>query len=127
MRIRPEQNEASTPKKPFHPSGLRRSQRVILDVPLVVHGIAEDKRPFREETFTLTISAHGGLVVLQNQVALGQKVLLLNPKTHDEREGTVAFLGPPYAGLSTVAVQFIQPAPDFWAIQAPPPDWDAAS
>jgi len=105
-------------------SGLRRSKRVIVDVPLVICGQTEQDRPFREETFTLTVSAHGGLVVLENRVALGQKILLMNPKTWDEREATIAFLGTPYAGLSKVGFEFASPAPDFWAISSPPPDWN---
>ena len=105
-------------------SVLRRSKRVFLDVPLVIRGEAKDKRPFREETFTLTVNAHGGLVVLENQVALGQRIVLMNPRTWDEREATIAFLGPPYAGFATVGVQFARPAPEFWAISSPPTDWN---
>lgn len=108
------------------PSGLRRSKRVIVDVPLVIRGVADDEHPFREETFTLTVSAHGGLLVLENKVALGQTIVLMNPKNWDEREATVAFLGPPYAGLATVGVQFSRPAPEFWAIDSPPPDWNVS-
>jgi hypothetical protein len=126
MPTRPEPTQMTYSKNSKCPSGLRRSQRVIVDIPLVIRGIAENTRPFREETFTLTISAHGGLVVLENRVGLGEKIVLMNPKTWDEREGTVAFLGPPYAGLSTVGIQFTRPAPDFWAISSPPPDWATA-
>ena len=124
MRTKPEQAEADAARNSLPASRLRRSQRMILDVPLVIRGEAADKRPFREETFTLTISAHGGLVVLENRVALGQKVVLMNPKTWDEREATIAFLGPPYAGLATVGLQFARPAPEFWAISSPPADWN---
>ena len=124
MQIKPEQTEILTAKNSAPASGPRRSKRVILDMPLVIRGEAQDKRPFQEETFTLTVSAHGGLVVLENPVALGQKVVLMNPKTWDERECTIAFLGPPYAGLITVGVHFAQPAPEFWALSSPPADWN---
>lgn len=103
--------------------GKRRSERVLLDVPLIVRGEAADKQPFREETFTLTVSAHGALMVLGAKVELGQKVVLRKAKTADECEATVAFLGPPYAGLSTVGVQFARPSPEFWPVIAPPADW----
>jgi hypothetical protein len=126
MQIKPEATDTRAAKNSLPQSRLRRSQRVIVDVPLVVRGEAEDNHPFREETFTLTVSAHGGLLVLENHVALGQKITLMNPKTWDEREGTVAFLGPPYAGLCTVGIQFARPAPEFWAITSPPPDWHTA-
>jgi hypothetical protein len=124
MPTKLEKEEVSSAKGSAAASAVRRSKRVIVDVPLVIRGEAEGKRPFREETFTLTVSAHGGLLVLENRVALGQKIVLMNPKTWDEREATIAFLGPPYAGLATVGVQFEQPAPEFWAIPSPPADWN---
>src|ERR1700689_3921928 len=106
MQAKPRPAETTEAKSSVPTSAWRRSTRVILDVPLVIRGETEDKHAFQEETFTLTVSAHGGLMVLENRVAIGQKVLLVNPKTWDEREGTIAFLGPPYAGLATVGVQF---------------------
>ena len=114
----------ATTSVPF--SKLRRSRRVILDVPLVICGQTVNDGSFREETFTITVNAHGGLIVLENQVALGQKIVLMNPKTWDEREATVAFVGSPYAGLAKVGFQFAQPAPEFWAISPPPADWNPA-
>jgi hypothetical protein len=124
MRTKQQQAETLDVRNLVPKSRLRRSKRVILDVPLVICGEAADKRPFQEETFTVTVSAHGGLVVLENQVALGQKVVLMNPKNWDECEGTIAFLGPPYSGFATVGIQFAQPAPEFWAISSPPADWN---
>jgi hypothetical protein len=124
MPANSEQTETPVVKKSVAPSGFRRSQRLILDIPIVICG--EQDRPFREETFTITVNAHGGLVVLEHRVALGQKIVLMNPKTWDEREATIASLGPPYAGLSTVGFQFTNPAPDFWAVSSPPPDWNVA-
>jgi hypothetical protein len=50
--------------------------------------------------------------------------VLSNPKNWDEREGTVAYLGPSYAGLAKVAIEFTKPAPEFWSISSPPPDWN---
>ena len=101
----------------------RRSQRVLLDVPLIVRGETADSHSFQEETFTVTVSAHGALLVLAARVALGQKLLLTKPKTWEEQEGRVAYLGPPYAGLSQVGIDFARPAPEFWPITTAPDDW----
>jgi hypothetical protein len=101
----------------------RRSERVLLDVPLVVRGEFGDKRGFREETFTVTLSAHGALVMLETPVALGQKILVMNPKNWDEREARVAYFGQPHAGLAQVAFEFNRPAPEFWALDSPPANW----
>jgi hypothetical protein len=100
----------------------RRSDRVLLDVPLVVRG-QSGSRAFEEETFTVTISAHGALLMLQENVSLGQKLLVVNPKNWDEREARVAYKGAVHAGLAQVAVEFVRPAPEFWQMETPPPNW----
>jgi len=101
----------------------RRSQRIPLDVPLVIKGRTGGKRDFREETFTLSASAHGVLLALKTRVSLGQKVQLLNRKTWGEVVGQVVYVGLPNAGLTRVGIEFEQPAPDFWSLTAPPEDW----
>ena len=107
-------------------TGQRRSARVLIDVPVVIGGESSDHRAFREETFTVTVSAHGALVMLATKVAPGQKIVVMNPTNWDEREGRVAYAGPLHAGLAQVAVEFAQPAPEFWPISSPPPDWSAS-
>lgn len=95
----------------------RRSPRLLLDIALIVRGESILQGPFQEETFTISVSAHGALVVLAGKVALGQKVSLENLKTHAEIEGRVARFGPPYGGLAQVGIEFVRPAPEFWPIQ----------
>jgi len=101
----------------------RRSERVLIDIPLVVRSVAEEKQGFREETFTVTVSAHGGLMMLEAPVKLGQRIVVMNPKNWDEREAKVAYLGQPHAGLAQVAFEFNRPAPEFWALDSPPANW----
>jgi hypothetical protein len=104
-------------------TGQRRSERLLLDVPVVVRGGSADRPTFREETFTVTVSAHGALLMLASKVTLGQRLVVINPQNREERDARVSYLGPDRAGLAQVAVEFLQPAPEFWAINAPPPDW----
>jgi hypothetical protein len=101
----------------------RRSKRLFLDVPLVIRGKAADQKAFREENFTLVVNAHGALVMLATKVTLGQKLLLMNPKNRHQCEGKVAYIGPPYAGLANVGIEFTRPAPEFWSLSSPPADW----
>jgi hypothetical protein len=51
--------------------GQRRSERVLLDVPVVVRGESIDQIAFEEETFTVTVNAHGALLMLASPVGLG--------------------------------------------------------
>lgn len=106
--------------------GVRRSERVLYDTQVVIRGESTNRQNFQEETFTVTVSAHGALVLLAAKVKLGQKLVVRNATSQDEREGRVAYLGPVHAGLAQVAVEFTRPAPEFWAVSSPPPDWHAA-
>jgi hypothetical protein len=96
---------------------------VLMDVPVVVCGKSGDRIAFREETFTVTVSAHGALLMMSTKVNLGQKIVVINPFNRDERECHIAYQGPPHAGLSQVAVEFSKPSPEFWPIDPAPPDW----
>ena len=101
----------------------RRSERLLLDVPLIVHGEYMGGEPFREETFTISVSAHGASVVLAAKVDLGQKIFLTNCKTQDEVEGRIVRFGLPFGGLAQVAIEFPKPAPAFWALDSAPHTW----
>jgi hypothetical protein len=92
----------------------RRSPRRLLDVPLIVSGESAENQPFHEETFTISVSAHGALVLLAARVSLGQRVVLIKPETQQQQEGRVSRLGSPHGGLAQVAVEFAQPMPEFW-------------
>ncbi len=102
----------------------RRSERVLLDIPVVVSGHS-GTRIFQEETFTVTVSAHGALLMLETNVVLGQKLVVKNPTNSDEREVRVAYKGAVHAGLAQVAVEFAKPAPEFWQMDSPPENWNA--
>jgi diguanylate cyclase (GGDEF)-like protein len=92
----------------------RRSERRALDVPLIVSGDSAGSDEFREKTFTISVNAHGALVVLAARVALGQKLRLRNPDMQKEVEARVVCFGPPFGGLARVGVEFARPAPEFW-------------
>ena len=97
-----------------------------MDVPLIVRARSQHAPPFQEKTFTITVSAHGALVLLSSAVEVGQPVVLMNPKNWDEREGRIAYLSQPYGGLSQVGIEFTEPAPGFWSTSSFPPDWNFA-
>jgi hypothetical protein len=107
-------------------TGQRRSKRVLMDVQVLIRGEAADHRAFQEETFTVTVSAHGALLMMATKVALEQALVVVNPVNSDERDARVAYVGAPHAGLAQVAVEFSSPAPEFWPISSPPNDWKAS-
>lgn len=105
----------------------RRSQRVFVQIPVVVRGNGPDNQAVEEKTQTLVVNAHGGLVMLAANVRDGQTFMLTNATTQDNQECRVVFLGPRHAGRMQVGVEFTRPAPNFWHIAFPPEDWSAGS
>jgi hypothetical protein len=104
----------------------RRSQRVMLSIPVTLSGQTSDG-PFTEQTQTLVINAHGALVMLAARVTMGQK-LELKSLTHAEAQTcTVVFVGLTTDGRTQFGVEFTAPAPNFWQIAFPPQDWSAAT
>jgi hypothetical protein len=92
----------------------RRSERSPLALPVTVRGVSLDTKPFQEEAFTLSISAHGALIALANTVTLGQALFLRNPQTQEEVGAWVTRFGNPRGGLAQVGVELVHPDSDFW-------------
>lgn len=105
----------------------RRSERLLLDMALVVRGESTESQPFQEKTFTISVSAHGTLLVLATKVALGQTLLLSGAHSQDEVVGRVVRFGIPRGGLAQVGFDFAQPAPELWPLESPPDSWRSLS
>jgi hypothetical protein len=102
----------------------RRSQRVILSLPILVRTEDAPKdAAFEEETHTLVVNMHGALIVLAGKVEKGQKLRLRNRTTNAEQICRVANLGTKSGDKTQVGVEFLSPSPDFWHISFPPEDW----
>jgi hypothetical protein len=102
----------------------RRSQRVIVGVPVTVsnEGGSRDAA-FQEETQTLVVNAHGAMIAIAAKVTKGQMVRLKNRVTQEEQLCRVVYLGPASGGKVQVGVDFTVSSPDFWRIAFPPEDW----
>jgi hypothetical protein len=118
---------AQVSNPPAHSGARRRSQRVLMQVAIRVHGADAQRQPFDEETVTLAINAHGALILLQARVTSGGAVILKNNRTGEEQECHVAFLGPVREGRSEIGLEFSSPRPAFWRIAFPPEDWNPRS
>lgn len=101
----------------------RRSQRLLMHVPIRVRGNDSQGKDFDEETQTLTINAHGALILLNARVTSGSRLLLHHQRTQEEQECHVAFLGPVRSGRAEIGLEFSAPRPSFWHVAFPPEDW----
>lgn len=106
-------------------SSARRSSRVFMRVRVVVAGKNSDNRRFRETCETIVINAHGGLLYLNQPLALNAILVLSNPFTQEEQESRIVFLGEATDKGQRVGLEFLTPAPHFWGVDFVPTDWPA--
>jgi len=101
----------------------RRSQRVLMTVPVRVSGKSAAGLPFEEETHTRAISAHGALILVSTQVWRGLRLNLSNVQTKAMLECVVAHIDKRPSDRTQVGVEFTLPNPMFWHVAFPPKDW----
>src|SRR5216683_7897054 len=105
----------------------RRSQRVIVRVSVMVLAQGTDNKPVSEETRTVTVNAHGAMILLGLNVSIGQLLTLRNSRTGEEIACRVVYVSPHQSEKRQVGVDFMNPCPRFWRISFPPPDWTTQS
>src|ERR1700732_4258752 len=92
----------------------RRSQRVLMTIPVRVSGQTDAGLPFEEETHTRAISAHGALILMSKQVCRGQRLTLSNVQTKAALECVVAHIDKRQGEHPQAGVEFTLPNPMFW-------------
>src|SRR5712664_260957 len=101
----------------------RRSQRVLMTIPVRGSGQNGVGLPFEEETHTRAISAHGGLILVSTQLYRGQRLTLSNVQSKAALECVVAHIARDQSGHPQVGLEFMLPNPIFWHVAFPPKDW----
>ena len=114
---------AQSPMTPSNSGARRRSQRVLMQVPLRLRGVDAQGQNFEEFTETLAINAHGALVLVEARVTSGSVIQMRHNKTEEEQECHVVFLGPVRSGKAEVGLEFTVPRSTFWRVAFPPEDW----
>jgi hypothetical protein len=79
----------------------------------------------KEDTQTLVVNAHGGLLKLKAELLPGQPVMLANLRSGNQEKAHVVRIDQPSPDFFAVAFEFDRPAPNFWPIVFPPEDWGA--
>jgi hypothetical protein len=109
------------------PKNRRRSQRVALQVAVVLKATLLDGRSVQVQAFTSAVNAHGGLLESPVELAANQKFLLFNPHFGKDVGCRVVGAKGPSSALYEVAFEFDSRSPQFWPIAFPPEDWGTAA
>jgi hypothetical protein len=97
----------------------RRSQRILLSVPILVSGVRANGAAFSERTHTVVVNAHGALVQLREQMLPGHMLRIKNLATNEELNCTVVDINP---RSTAVQVEFAESCPRLWCVSFPPVD-----
>ena len=101
----------------------RRGQRVVVSIPVEVQAKDRWGHEHKEETRTISVTAHGALLALDMDLTKGQTITLRDPSSQEALECSVVYLGASQQGRREVGVSFVQPNKCLWRIAFPPSDW----
>lgn len=99
---------------------VRRSKRLGLSVPVMVHGNDLSGAAFREFSRAGFLNANGAQLTMGCLVGLRQTVFVENQNTGVQQECRVVNVGAAENGKWKVGVEFTSPAEGFWEIYFPP-------
>jgi len=108
-------------------TGPRRSQRVMLKASVLVLARDADNKPLSEETHTVTVNAHGAMILLSLNMSIGEVLMLRHLRTGEEVSCRLVYVNPYQSGRREIGIDFIKPFPRFWRISFPPDDWTTRS
>lgn len=95
----------------------RRSGRAFHKMRLKAHGRGHNGRKFQETCETVVVNAHGGLLLLKNEIDSGELLVLTHPETQEEQECRVVYQGDPSDRGQRIGIEFLTPAPRFWGLE----------
>ena len=106
-------------------NGQIHSDAVSLEVPLKVHGskVTEAVRgvpprtePFEEQSSSMIVFPHGGVLRMATQVNVGQMLVLTNLKTRQDAICRVVKVRTYSSSSSYVEVEFTHKQPGYWGV-----------
>lgn len=100
----------------------RRSQRVLLQVSVLVGARMPEGDRVQTQAFTRVVNAHGGLLESLFPMTVGQKITLVNPRSGKEVGCRVLRVEGPSEGCFATAFEFDERSPQFWPLGFLPED-----
>jgi PilZ domain len=99
----------------------RRTLRVALALPVIVHGQNEMGEKFCVRAMTYSVNQQGALLSLEESVVPGQSLLLVNENTNRSAETRVAHVRRDRDGKRLVGLEFVNADTNFWKMTFPVP------
>ena len=100
----------------------RRTERLLLTIPIRVIGLDMGGEDFTEDTHTIVVNHAGARIALQHRVAADDSIRIINLENYNEADFRI--VGPTRLAGSEVAewgVECSEPGRNIWGIELPPP------
>jgi hypothetical protein len=99
----------------------RRSDRLMLTIPLIVQGTDAKGSSFKEDARTITLNRHGARIQISRPLRSGQTIMLTNLVGRREAEfRVVGPIAPITREGGEWGVECLDPKENIWGIQFPP-------
>jgi c-di-GMP-binding flagellar brake protein YcgR len=99
----------------------RRTLRVSMALPVIVHGQNDEGEKFCIRAITHSVNQQGALIAMEEPVVPGQSLLLVNENTSRSAETRVAHIRRDREGKRFVGLEFVNPDSNFWKMTFPTP------
>jgi hypothetical protein len=99
----------------------RRTLRVALALPVLVHGQNEMGEKFCYRAMTRSVNQQGALLLMDELLVAGQTLLLVNENTNRSTETRVVHVKKERDGKMLVGLEFANPDTNFWKMTFPVP------
>jgi len=100
----------------------RRSQRVIIRVPLTLE-LSKGGKSFMVSAHTVAVNIHGAMVLCRESLDSDTKVEIINDRTRERATARVTRAPRHSAEGFLTPLEFVNPFPMFWQISFPPSNW----
>jgi hypothetical protein len=99
----------------------RRTLRVAMSLPVVVHGQNDMGEKFCARAMTRSVNKQGALLAMDEPVLAGQELLLVNENTSRSVETRVVYVKRERDGKLSVGLEFVNAETNFWKMTFPVP------
>jgi hypothetical protein len=98
----------------------RRGERVLIRIPVKIHGLAKDNKLVTEDAETVVVSRVGALLRCRVALKMGGSAEVTNGFTRKGEKFRVVWVSEqPKQGYFDIGLEFLTPHDEFWGISFP--------
>jgi hypothetical protein len=97
----------------------RRTRRAVMCINVLVFGEIEDGGKFRYWTRSVSVSGHGGVVLLEQELAVGQVLHVMNEYNGKKATARIVAVRSTKEGQVQASFEFIEGGERFWSMTFP--------